>query len=92
LKDRYDKIRELLSGHPEWSASFEVLPFNSGYFMCVKPVGLDAEAVRLKLLESYETGVIVLSGVVRLAFSCVPLEKLSLLFGNLHAAIQDLRK
>ena len=60
--------------------------------MCVKPIGVDAEATRLKLLESYDTGVIVLSGVVRLAFSCVPLEKLGLLFGNLHDAIQELRK
>ena len=92
LQTRYCKIRELLAAHPEWSASFEVMPFNSGYFMCVKPIGLDAEAVRLKLLESYDTGVIVLSGVVRLAFSCVPLEKLTLLFENLHGAIQELRK
>lgn len=92
LQARYLKIRELLSAHQEWSASFEVMPFNSGYFMCVKPIGVDAEAVRLKLLESYDTGVIVLSGLVRLAFSCVALEKLPRLFGNLHAAIQDLRR
>jgi hypothetical protein len=67
------------------------MPFNSGYFMCVKPIGVEAEAVRLKLLESYSTGVIVLSGLLRLAFSCVSLEKLPLLFSNVHAAIQELR-
>jgi aspartate/methionine/tyrosine aminotransferase len=91
LQSRYHKIRELLSQHPEWSASFEPMPFNSGYFMCVKPIGVEAEAVRLKLLESYSTGVIVLSGLLRLAFSCVSLEKLPLLFSNVHAAIQELR-
>lgn len=92
LQARYKKIRELLSAHPEWAASFEAMPFNSGYFMCVRTIGVEAEAVRKKLLESYSTGVIVLSGLVRLAFSCVSLEKLPQLFENLHAAIQDLRK
>jgi aspartate/methionine/tyrosine aminotransferase len=92
LQLRYTRIRELLSQHPEWSASFEPMPFNSGYFMCVKPLGVEAEPVRLKLLESYGTGVIVLSGLLRLAFSAVPLEKLPTLFSNLHSAIQELRK
>jgi aspartate/methionine/tyrosine aminotransferase len=92
LRARYFKIRELLQSHLEWSASFEVMPFNSGYFMCVKPIGVSAEATRLKLLQSYDTGVIVLSGMVRVAFSGVPLDKLAQLFGNLHDAIQGLRK
>jgi aspartate/methionine/tyrosine aminotransferase len=92
LQARYQKIKDLLVMHPEWQESFEVMPFNSGYFMCVKPCGVEAERVRVKLLQSYGTGVIVLSGLVRLAFSCVPLGQIPQLFGNLHAAIQDLRK
>jgi len=35
--------------------------------------------------------VIVLSGLIRLAFSAVPLDKLDTLFANLHAAIQELK-
>lgn len=91
LQERYRSICKLLAKHPEWKESFTPMPFNSGYFMCVQPKGVEAEKVRLKLLESYGTGVIVLSGLVRLAFSCVPLAQIPQLFGNLHAAIQDLR-
>jgi len=68
------------------------MPFNSGYFMCVKPVGVEAEAVRKHLIEKYSVGTIVLSGLIRLAFSTVPLASLERLFDSVHHAIQDLRK
>lgn len=89
LKKRYDKIVEILSTHPEYQKSFSAMPFNSGYFMCVKPNNADAEAVRKLLLEKYSTGVIVLAGLIRLAFSAVPFEKLDALYKNLHSAIQE---
>jgi aspartate/methionine/tyrosine aminotransferase len=50
LKQRYDKVREVLAAHPEYADAFTALPFNSGYFMCVRPVKADAEALRKKLL------------------------------------------
>ena len=68
------------------------MPFNSGYFMCVKPKGVDAEKVRRQLIDKYSTGTIVLSGLIRLAFSTVPSAKLPELFANVAAAINDLRK
>ena len=67
------------------------MPFNSGYFMCVKPIGVESEALRKELVANYSTGVIVLSGLIRLAFSCVPIDKIESLFANLHSAIQKLR-
>lgn len=91
LQHRYQRIKTILGAHPEYRASFEPMPFNSGYFMCVKPLGVDAEAVRKHLLATRGTGVIVLSGLIRLAFSAVPLDKLDTLFANLHAAIQELK-
>lgn len=91
LKARYDLIRSLLNANPQWSASFVPMPFNSGYFMCVKPVGVDAENVRKELLANYSTGVIVLSGVVRLAFSAVSQQQIEPMFTNLDAAIRKLR-
>ena len=91
LKKRYTTIRTLLRKHPAWAETFEVMPFNSGYFMCVKPVGVDAERVRRQLIEKYSTGTIVLSGLIRLAFSTVPVAKLPMLFANVDAAIRDLR-
>jgi len=92
LRRRYERIKELLASHPEYSASFEPMPFNSGYFMCVKPRGVDPEAVRKRLLSAHGTGVIVLSGLIRLAFSAVPLDKLETLFNNLHSAVQEVRQ
>ncbi|MDR1760043.1 MAG: aminotransferase class I/II-fold pyridoxal phosphate-dependent enzyme [Fibrobacter sp.] len=91
LKKRYDTILSIFESHPEYRESFTPMPFNSGYFMCVKPKGIEAEALRKVLLEKYNTGVIVLSGLVRLAFSAVPTEKLPQLFENIHQAVQASR-
>ena len=91
LKARYLEIRAILKQHPEYAKSFEVMPFNSGYFMCVKPIGVDAEKVRKHLIAKYSTGTIMLSGLIRLAFSTIPKAKLAKLFANVDAAIRDLR-
>ena len=66
------------------------MPFNSGYFMCVKPIGVEAEKVRKHLIEKYSTGTIVLSGLIRLAYSTIPKAKLAKLFADVAAAIGDL--
>ena len=92
LRKRYETIRKILADHPEYASCFEPMPFNSGYFMCVKPKGVEAEAVRKHLIAKYSTGVIVLSGLIRLAFSTVPAKKLPVLFANVAAAIADLQK
>ncbi len=91
LANRVRRIREVFAAHPEYAASFEVLPFNSGYFMCVKPLGVESEAVRKELLANYGIGVIVLSGMIRIAFSAVPLDKIDYVFASLHGAVQKLR-
>lgn len=91
LKQRYLKIIKILSEHPEYEKSFSPIPFNSGYFMCVKPIGVEAESVRKDLLSFYGTGVIVLSGLIRIAFSSVQYDKLDLLFANLDTSIKKLK-
>ena len=91
LRARYREIRRILKKNPKYAESFEAMPFNSGYFMCVKPKGVDAEAVRKRLIEGYSTGTIVLSGLIRLAFSTVPLEKLTALFASVDSAIRDVK-
>ncbi len=91
LKKRYTEIRKVLRKHPEYADFFEVMPFNSGYFMCVKPIGVDAEQVRRHLIEKYSTGTIVLSGLIRLAFSTIPTDRLATLFRNVADAVRDLR-
>ena len=91
LKARYLEIRKILKAHPEYAKNFEAMPFNSGYFMCVKPIGVDAEKVRRQLIEKYSTGTIMLSGLIRLAFSTIPTAKLAKLFQNVADAVSDLR-
>ena len=91
LKNRYRVIRGILKTHPEYAETFEPMPFNSGYFMCVKPKGVEAEAVRRLLIEKYSTGTIMLSGLIRLAFSTIPAKTLPKLFANVDAAVRELQ-
>lgn len=92
LKDRYNILRDELT-KPHYSEYFSPLPFNSGYFMCIElKKGLVAEEVRKRLLENYNTGVIVLGSVIRLAFSAVPQVKLPELIENIYKACKDLDK
>jgi aspartate/methionine/tyrosine aminotransferase len=88
LKERYLKLRDILSLKKEYRESFEALPFNSGYFMCIKIKGADPEKVRQVLLEDYSTGVIAASGVIRIAFSATPIDLLEELFENIHQAVK----
>jgi aspartate/methionine/tyrosine aminotransferase len=92
LSERVKTMRAVFKAHPEYAASFEVMPFNSGYFMCVRPIGVNSEELRKELIANYSTGVIVLSGVIRLAFSAVPTDLIESLFANLNSAIQKLQK
>jgi aspartate/methionine/tyrosine aminotransferase len=91
LRARYERVRAIFQAHPEYATTFVPMPFNSGYFMCVRPIGADAERVRRRLLEKRRTGVIVLSGLIRIAFSSVPLAALEPLFQNLHETIAELQ-
>ncbi|MCL2101518.1 MAG: hypothetical protein FWH22_07380, partial [Fibromonadales bacterium] len=90
LKARYKKIKEVLAAHPEYAESYTAMPFNSGYFMCVKLNGADPETVRKECLKN-GLGVIVLSGLIRIAFSAVPLNKTEELFERLHKAVKAVK-
>ena len=90
LKSRCEILKECFKKE-EYKKYFEPLPFNSGYFMCVAvKKGLEAEKIRLHLLEKYSTGVIVFGNVIRLAFSATPQSKIPELIENLYNACCDL--
>ena len=92
LKRRYNEVKKILKDHPEYTkVAFKPMPFNSGYFMCVKPIAVEPEDVRKRLINKYGTGTIVLSGLIRISFSTVPTQKLKRLFDNLYKAICDLQ-
>ncbi len=91
LRERATRVHELASA-PRFRESWEPYPFNSGYFMCVRLHGVDAERVRLHLLDEYGIGLIATSPTdLRVAFSCLELEQIEPLFEDLHKAIQELR-
>jgi len=76
---------------PRYRESWNVYPFNSGYFMCVETKGVAAEQVRLHLLDTYGIGTIATGEAdLRIAFSCLELDQIEPLFETLHRAIQEL--
>jgi aspartate/methionine/tyrosine aminotransferase len=91
LRTRAARVFEV-AGSPRFAESWSVYPFNSGYFMCVKVEGVDAEEVRKHLLHEEGIGVIS-SGAqdIRVAFSCLEEEGVEPLFEALHRTVQKLR-
>lgn len=88
LKRRYEKIRDLLAAHAEYKPFFTSLPFNSGYFMCIKIK--NAETVRKRLIEAYSTGLIAVGeDILRIAFSATPYDLLEKLLDNVYKAAKD---
>jgi aspartate/methionine/tyrosine aminotransferase len=89
LKRRYEKMRDTLAARKEYAEVFAPLPFNSGYFMCVRLKAGDAEPVRQRLLAKYDTGVIAQGNVIRIAFSSTPYHLLETLLDNVYKAARD---
>jgi len=89
IRDRYEKVKTVLLAHKEYADYFEALPFNSGYFMCVRIHSGNAESVRQILLKKYGTGVIALGDLIRIAFSSTPLSKIELLMSNIYWAAKE---
>lgn len=89
LKKRYQKICEILDTHPQYKQFFTALPFNSGYFMCVKLINNNTESIRKLLLEKYSTGIIAQDDVLRIAFSSLPFNTIEKLFNNLYCAARE---
>ncbi len=91
LKKRYTTVREILASHPEYDEIFEPLPFNSGYFMCIRIIDkIDAEQLRQLLINNYSTGVIATGNLLRIAFSSTPTDSLGTLFDNIYKAGKEI--
>jgi aspartate/methionine/tyrosine aminotransferase len=91
LAARAKRVFEV-ANEPRFAESWQVYPFNSGYFMLLKVEGVDAEKLRLHLLEEFGVGLIATSPTdIRVAFSCLEEEDVEPLFEDLHKAVQALR-
>lgn len=77
LKDRYTVLKTCFAEHGEYEDFFTPLPFNSGYFVCLKLKTLDADILRRTLIEEYSIGTISLGKtILRLAFSAIPVDEI----------------
>lgn len=92
LKSRYTMVKTTLED-PKYSDFFTPLPFNSGYFMCIKlREGIDAEAVRQLLITKYSIGTISLNDLLRVAFAAVAASDIKMLFDGILAACKELQQ
>jgi aspartate/methionine/tyrosine aminotransferase len=92
LFKRATRVKEVLA-NKKYRDAWDVYPFNSGYFMCLGLKTVNAEELRLHLLDQYGVGVISLGKTdIRVAFSCVEEEDIPELFDMIFQGIKDLEK
>ncbi len=90
LKSRAKRVKETLLD-PRYKDAWDVYPFNSGYFMCIKLKTVDAETLRVHLLEKYGVGLISIGKKnLRVAFSCLEETDIKKLFDIVLQGVEDL--
>ncbi len=90
MKERAEEVKHVL-GDAKYTGSWEPYPFNSGYFMCLKLKTVEAEPLRVHLLDKYGIGLISLGKTdLRVAFSCLEKENVRELFDTVLKGIKDL--
>ena len=90
LEGRAREVSRVLAD-PKYERAWDVYPFNSGYFMCLKLKTVEAEPLRVHLLNKYGVGLISLSKTdLRVAFSCIDQEDIQELFDTVFQGVKDL--
>jgi aspartate/methionine/tyrosine aminotransferase len=91
LKGRALEVKRVLNTG-RFDDHFVYYPFNSGYFMCLKLKTVDAEKLRVHLLDKYGVGAISIGSTdLRVAFSCIAEENIEELFELIYKAVLDLQ-
>ncbi len=90
LKRRALKVKETVTD-PKYADAWAVYPFNSGYFMCLALKTVEAEALRVHLLDTCRVGLIATgTNDIRVAFSSVDEENIPDLFDAVYGGIKEL--
>ncbi len=90
MKGRANKVKAVLDSG-KFDDAWNYYPFNSGYFMCLKLKTVDADRLRLHLLDEYGVGAIALSETdLRVAFSCIEEEGIEELFELIYKGVKDI--
>ena len=89
LKKRYEAVKRFLEANPAHPA-LRPLPFNSGYFMSFRCVGISAEALRQKLLKEHGIGTIALGeNYLRIAFASVEADRIADIYSMVYATASE---
>ena len=90
MQRRARRVKEVLAD-AKYTDAWDVYPFNSGYFMCLRLKTVDAETLRVHLLDKYGIGLIALGGGnLRVAFSCLEESSIRELFDAVLQGVRDL--
>ena len=90
LQNRALCVKKVLSDS-KYKAVWDAYPFNSGYFMCIRLKTVNAETLRVHLLEKYGVGLISIGDKdLRIAFSCLEESEIPDLFNIILQGIQDI--
>jgi aspartate/methionine/tyrosine aminotransferase len=91
MKERAMEVKRVLA-NPKYHDAWDLYPFNSGYFMCLRLKTVDAEPLRVHLLSKYGVGLISLGKEdLRVAFSCVEKKDVQELFDIILQGVKDLK-
>ena len=90
MMERALEVKRVLTD-PRYFQVWEPYPFNSGYFMCLRLKTVEAEPLRVHLLERYGVGLISLGKHdLRVAFSCIEKEDVQELFDTIFQGAKEL--
>lgn len=91
LHARYEVTKELVYDEA-YQSLWQPYDFNSGYFMALKVKGVNAEELRVHLIEKHSIGIVALNETdIRIAFSCIEKEDLPHVFKSIATAIETLQ-
>lgn len=90
MQKRALKVKEVLDSG-RFDDEFIYYPFNSGYFMCLKLKNVDAEKLRVYLLDNYGVGTISVNKTdLRIAFSCLEVGDIEELFELIYKGCKEI--
>lgn len=91
LERRYALVRKFINEHT--SSAIEPLPFNSGYFMSFDTKKINAEELRVRLLNEKGIGTIQIdSRTLRVAFSSLDENKIEVVYQAIYDMAEEMSK
>ncbi|MEW9700314.1 aminotransferase class I/II-fold pyridoxal phosphate-dependent enzyme [Paenibacillus sp. SI8] len=90
MKGRANRTKSVLDSG-KFNDAWDYYPFNSGYFMCLKLKTVDAETLRVHLLDKCGIGTIALGETdLRVAFSCIEEANIEELFNLIYQSVKEI--